>query len=122
VTGGPCEGSLNPQICVAPIPLAIKIVSPLEEYIRNKIRAEEVALVACWGFHAGVPSNNYVAYADFLLDVKTIKPEVREKILELIEERIRQEDREAKTLKEPVFNYSVRALLISNDAETTAVV
>jgi len=122
VTGGPCEGSMNPQICVDPIPLAMRIVSQLEGYIRDNIGIEDDASVACWGFHAGIPGNDYVAYTDFLLDVKTIKAEVRKEVLEVIEKKIRQECREAKTPKEPVFNYSVRAPLTSNDADTTALV
>lgn len=120
VTGGPCEGSVNPQWCVDPIPLAMSIVTQLQEHVRKHIGSEEDATVACWGFHAGILGNDYVAYADFLLDVKTIKSDIRSRVLDLIEEKIRSDCAAANTPKEPSFNYSVRAPLTSNNDETTA--
>lgn len=120
VIGGPCEESLNPQMCVDPILLATKIISQLDDYLQRKIGPKEDATVACWGLHAGVPGNDYVAYADFLLDVKTIEENVRTKVLGLIEQKISEECRSAETPKEPIFNYSVRAPLTSNDADSTS--
>ena len=120
VIGGPCGDDPNPQWCVDPIPLTMNIVSELQDYVRKSIDSEDDATVACWGFHAGVPGNDYVAYADFLLDVKTIESHVRQKVLALIEEKVRSDCTAAKTPQEPVFNFSVRAPLTTNNEETTA--
>jgi amidohydrolase len=120
VTGGPCEGSANAQWCVDPIPLAMGIVTQLQDHVRKHIGSEEDASIACWGFHAGIPGNDYVAYADFLLDVKTVDSAVRKRVLELIEEKIRADCAAAHTPKEPSFDYSVRAPLTNNNDETTA--
>jgi metal-dependent amidase/aminoacylase/carboxypeptidase family protein len=93
VTGGPCEDSVNPQICIDPIPLSIDIISKLEDHVRKHIGKDDDATVACWGFHTGVPGNDYVAYAGFLVDVKTIDEAVGMKVLRLIDPRRVQESK-----------------------------
>ncbi|KAH6632056.1 hypothetical protein F5144DRAFT_612584 [Chaetomium tenue] len=98
VIGGPCEGSINPQFCVDPILLGTRIVSGLQDAVTKEVGQDEDATVACWGFHAGVPGNDYVAYADILLDIKTIKPDCRA----------------AGVPRDPEINHSVRAPLTSN--------
>ncbi|KAF2810718.1 metal-dependent amidase/aminoacylase/carboxypeptidase [Mytilinidion resinicola] len=120
IIGGPCEGSINPQLCVDPIPLSMRIIAELEDFVHQELGHKNDVTVACWGFHAGLPGNDYVAFADFLLDVKTIDPEIRLRALDLVERKIRDDCRAAKTPKDPVFNYSVRAPLTKNDPDVTA--
>ncbi|KAI1122332.1 hypothetical protein F5Y10DRAFT_287272 [Nemania abortiva] len=114
ITGGPCPG-INPQQCVDPIPIAMKIVSQLEDKVRKEVGPHEDATVACWGFHAGIPGNDYVAYADVLLDIKTVKPTVREKVHRVIRRSIEDECRAANTPQQPIVNFTVRAPLTTND-------
>lgn len=71
--------------------------------------------MACWGFHAGEPGNDYVAYAENLLDVKTINPSIRRRALDMIESHSRDECNSEGVPTDPVFNYTVRAPLTSND-------
>ncbi|KAF4453144.1 zinc metallopeptidase [Fusarium austroafricanum] len=115
VIGGPCEGGINPQLCVDPIPLSMRIALGLQEYVTDKVGADEDVTVACWGFHASEPGNDYVAYADILLDIKTVKPDVCTRVLALVERRFRDECRLASVPTNPIFNYSIRAPLTKND-------
>ncbi|KAM0424836.1 hypothetical protein ACHAPT_009892 [Fusarium lateritium] len=115
VIGGPCEGSINPQLCVDPIPLSMRIIQGLQEAVTNEVGPDKDATVACWEFHAGEPGNDYVAYADILLDIKTVKHEIRRRVLDLVERRFRDECRSAGVPSDPVFNYTVRAPLTTND-------
>ncbi|KID63564.1 Hippurate hydrolase [Metarhizium brunneum] len=117
VVGGPCEGTLNPQQCVDPdpIPIAMRVVLGLEDAVRAEIGPGKDATIACWGFHAGEPGNDYVAYADILLDVKTMEVEVRLQVHEFIKRRFREACREAGMPLEPIFDIKVRAPLTSND-------
>ena len=115
VTGGPCEGSLNPQVCVDPIPLSMRIVSGLQEAVINEVGPHEDATVACWGFHAGELGNDYVAYADMLLDIKTAKSDVRQRVLDLVKNKFLDECRAAGVPRDPEFNHTIRAPLTSND-------
>ncbi|KAK0721256.1 hypothetical protein B0T21DRAFT_49727 [Apiosordaria backusii] len=114
VIGGPCEGSANPQVCVDPIPLSMRIISGLQDAVTNEIGNED-ATVACWGFHAGEPGNDYVAYADILLDIKTIEPDVRLRVLDIVKRSFLEECRSAGVPRDPEFNHTVRAPLTSND-------
>ncbi|KIL94004.1 hypothetical protein FAVG1_02566 [Fusarium avenaceum] len=99
VIGGPCKNSINPQLCVDPIPLSMRIIQGLQDK----------------GFHAGEPGNDYVAYADILLDVKTVNPKIRRPALDIIERHFRDECTSEGVPTDPVFNYTVRAPLTSND-------
>ncbi|TPX09379.1 uncharacterized protein E0L32_009423 [Thyridium curvatum] len=115
IVGGPCPG-VNPQLCVDPIGLAMSIIPTLEDAVHQEIGPHADATVACWGFHAGIPGNDYVAYADFLLDIKTVEPDIRQRALSVIEARIREECKKANVPEDPVVNFTVRAPLTSNDA------
>ncbi len=116
VIGGPCEGSVNPQLCVGPIPLAMRTIRGLQEAVAKEVGPDEDATVACWGFRAGEPGNDYVAYADVLLDIKTVKADVRRRVLALLERRFRDDCRSAGVPSDPVFNFTVRAPLTNDDA------
>jgi amidohydrolase len=118
VIGGPCPG-VNPQHCVDPIPVTVDILSRLQDDVRREVGPDEVATVACWGFHAGIPGNDYVAYADFMLDVKTVKPAIREQVHQVIRRTIQDACKAANTPEEPVINFTVRAPLTSNDPSVT---
>lgn len=114
VIGGPCEGSVNPQFCIDPILLAMPIVSGLQDAVTSEVGPDEDATVACWGFHAGVPGNDYVAYTDILLDIKTVKPDIRQRVLDLITKQFLDQCRAAGVPRDPEINQSVRAPLTSN--------
>ncbi|PSN70427.1 metal-dependent amidase/aminoacylase/carboxypeptidase [Corynespora cassiicola Philippines] len=118
IIGGLCEDSLNPQLCVDPIPLSMRIISELEGFIHRELGGNNDVTVACWGFHAGVPGNDYVTHADSLLDVKTIDPQIRLEAIELIEKKIQSDCKAAGTPKEPIIKFSVRAPLTKNDPDT----
>lgn len=113
IIGGPCPG-VNPQNCVDPIPIAMRIVMQLQDVVTKKVGPGEFATVACWGFHAGIPGNDYVAYADFLLDIKTFKPKIRSQVLSVIRTTIELECKASNTPQDPIINNSVRAPLTSN--------
>ncbi|OBS20039.1 hypothetical protein FPOA_11760 [Fusarium poae] len=120
VIGGPCEGSINPQLCVDPIPLSMRIIQGLEDKVKNEVGRQEDVTVACWGFHAGEPGGDYVAHADILLDVKTVKPSIRRQALDIIERQFRHECNSEGVPTDPVFNCTVRAPLTSNDEAIVA--
>ncbi|CAJ0546837.1 Ff.00g014640.m01.CDS01 [Fusarium sp. VM40] len=115
VIDGPCKDSTNPQLCVDPIPLSMRIIQGLQDKVKDEVGKHEDVTVACWGFHAGEPGNDYVAYADILLDVKTVNPSIRRRALDIIERHFRDECNSEAVPTDPVFNYTVRSPLTSND-------
>lgn len=122
ITGGPCPGGPNPQQCVDPIAVAMQVIPGLEDAVRDEVGPDEDATVACWGFHAGIPGNDYVAHADLLLDIKTVKPDIRERVLALVEKRIRDECEAAGTPQPPTVKFSTRAPLTKNDHSVAGVI
>ncbi|KID93437.1 zinc metallopeptidase, partial [Metarhizium majus ARSEF 297] len=96
-------------------PAAMRVVLGLEDALRAEIGPGKDVTVACWGFHAGEPGNDYVAYADILLDVKTMEAKVRPQVHEFNKRRFREACREAGTPREPIIDIKVRAPLTSND-------
>ena len=112
-SGGPCPG-VDPQFCQDPISMATQIIMRLPKLIQEKLGEDEEATVACWGFHAGIPGADFVYDAEILLDVKTWKPEVREKVLDLVTSSIEAECKALKAPKGPTITSSVRAPLTSN--------
>lgn len=93
----------------------MKIVMQLENQVRDAVGPQEDITIACWGFHAGIPGNDYVAYADILLDIKTVKSTVRERVHDAIKRIIEDECKAANTPQNPVVNFTVRAPLTTND-------
>lgn len=93
----------------------MQVIAGLEGAVHDEVGPDEDANVACWGFHAGSPGNDYVAYADFLLDIKTVKPDIRKRVLAFVEKRIRDKCEVAGTPQPPTVKFSTRAPLTKND-------
>ncbi|KAL1874474.1 hypothetical protein Daus18300_003492 [Diaporthe australafricana] len=114
IIGGPIPG-VNPQLSVDPIAIAMQIIPGLEKAVHDEVGSEGDATVACWGIHADIPGNDNVACAEFLLGIKTIKPEIRRRVLAYIEKRIRDECEAAGTPQPPIINFRARTPLTEND-------
>lgn len=106
ITGGPYPD---------PIAVAMRIIPRLEDAVHDEVGPDEDATVACWSFHSGISSNAFLAQVDFLLDIKTIKPSVRERALAVIEKRIRDECEAAGMPDPPIIKFSTRVPLAEND-------
>lgn len=115
IIGGPCSHSPNPQNCVDPVPVAMRIVMQLQDVVIKELGFDSSATVACWGIHAGYPGNDYVDHVDFLLDIKTLNLDIRAKVLAIVENFIKTECRQSGTPQDPVINTTVRAPLTTND-------
>jgi amidohydrolase len=123
VIGGPCHDSkTNPQACVDPIPLSMRIVSELQDAVTKEVGPHAYATVACWGFHAGEPGNDYVAHADVLLDIKTVDAGVRRRVLDVVRAKVLADARAAGVPRDPEINHTVRAPLTTNDAAVAGAV
>jgi amidohydrolase len=113
VFGGPCPG-VNPQFCEDPIAIATHLITRVPGLVKEELGPDELATVACWGFHAGIPGADFVYEADLLLDIKTWKPDVREKVLHVVATSIEAECKALNAPKSPSIISSVRAPLTRN--------
>ena len=115
VTGGPCPG-VNPQQCVDAISVALQIITQLPDDVCKEVGTIHNVVVVCKSIHAGVPGNDYVAHADFRLDIMTFDHFLRGKAHEVIRRKIQDCCKAARTPVEPVINFTVRAPPTTNDA------
>ena len=58
-------------------------------------------IIGTRAFHAGVPRGDYVAHADFNIDVKTYDGETRHKVLQAVEGLIQEEVKAAGITRRP---------------------
>ncbi|KAJ5333345.1 metal-dependent amidase/aminoacylase/carboxypeptidase [Penicillium brevicompactum] len=96
--------------------MAARLISQIPELLKAELGSDEVAKVACWAFHAGIPGADFVYDADLLFDVKTIEPQVRERIIPFI---IRSIEAECENMNAPVapkITVSERAPLTTNSS------
>ncbi|KAI0182241.1 hypothetical protein EV127DRAFT_458260 [Xylaria flabelliformis] len=95
--------SVNVRVIGGPLcrlSVAMKIISQLKGEVRRKVGLHEDTTVACWGFYAGVPGNDF--------------PAVREKALCVVKRSIEDGCRAGNTLEELVINFTVCVLLTTN--------
>ena len=71
-------------------------------------------IIGCRAFHAGEPGGDYVAHADFNIDVKTYDNETRHKVLQAVEELIQEEVKAAGITRNPRINARARAPVTNN--------
>lgn len=64
--------------------MAPRLISQISGLVKAELGSDEVAKVACWAFHAGIPGADFVYDADLLFDVKTMEAQVRERIIPFI--------------------------------------
>ena len=104
---------VNPQSNIEPIGIAANVVSKLERLSKD-FKSSPAVIIGCRAFHAGEPRGDYVAHADFNIDVKTYDGETRYKVLQAVEELIQEEVRDAGIIRKPRIDTRARAPLTNN--------
>ena len=104
---------VNPQNNVEPISIAAKIVSKLEALSKD-FKSSPAVIIGCRAFHAGEPHGDYVAYADFNIDIKTYDKETRNKVLEAVEQIVQEEVQAVGISRKPRIDARARAPITEN--------
>lgn len=81
VHGSGGHGS-QPQDTTDPIVLAAHMVVRIQTIVSREVDPRESAVVTIGSFHAGLKENIIPATAEFTLNVRSFKPEVRQKVLD----------------------------------------
>lgn len=81
----------QPQDTTDPIVLAAHMVVRIQTIVSREVDPRDSAVVTIGSFHAGLKENIIPAAAEFTLNVRSFKPEVREKVLASIRRIIRAE-------------------------------
>ena len=104
---------VNPQNNIEPIGIAANIVSRLERLSKD-FESSPAVIIGSRAFHAGEPHGDYVAHADFNIDVKTYDADTRHKVLRTVEELIQEEVEAAGITRKPDIQARARAPLTNN--------
>ena len=84
------------------------------ERLSEDFKSSPAVIIGCRAFHAGEPRGDYMANADFNIDVKTYDGETRHKVLHAVEELIQEEVKAAGITRKPRIAARARAPL-TND-------
>ncbi|GAA1181592.1 amidohydrolase [Nesterenkonia xinjiangensis] len=90
VPGRQTHGS-QPQNGRDPIVAAAAMVTRLQTIVSRELAPQDPAVVTVGTFHAGLKENIIPAEAEFTVNVRTLTPEVREKVLAAVRRIIRAE-------------------------------
>ncbi|MDZ5076510.1 amidohydrolase [Nesterenkonia sp. HG001] len=90
VPGRQTHGS-QPQNGRDPIVAAAAMVTRLQTIVSRELAPQEPAVVTVGTFHAGLKENIIPAEAEFTVNIRTLTPEVREKVLAAVRRIIRAE-------------------------------
>ena len=104
---------MNPQNNIDLIGIAANVVSKVER-LSEEFKSSPAVIIGCRTFHAGERGGDYVAHADFNIDVKTYDGEARHKVLQAVEDLIQEEVKAAGIIWKPRINARVRAPLTNN--------
>lgn len=84
------------------------------ERLWEDFKSSPAVIIGCRAFHAGEPRGDYMAHADFNIDVKTYDGETRHKVLHAVEELIHEEVKAAGITRKPRIDARARAPLTNN--------
>ena len=104
---------VNPQNNIEPIGIAANVVSKLKR-LPKEFKSSPAVIIGSRAFHAGEPHGDYVAQADFNIDVKTYDGETRHKVLQAVEEIVQEEVKAAGITRKPHIDARARAPLTNN--------
>lgn len=83
VLGRGAHGS-QPEQSIDPIVIAASTILRLQSIISREVSPREIAVLTVGTFHAGLKENIIPDRAEFSVNVRTFKPEIRQQILEAI--------------------------------------
>ncbi len=115
VKGRQAHGS-QPENAIDPIVLGAYMITRLQSVVSREISGRDMAVVTVGTFHGGLKENIIPDSAEFKLNIRTFKEEVREVVLERIE-RIIMAEALASGAPEPIIEEMYRFPRCYNDPE-----
>ncbi|SNR94117.1 amidohydrolase [Blastococcus mobilis] len=108
----------RPEDTVDPVVLACHMVVRIQSIVAREVPPLKSAVVTVGSFHAGLKENIIPATAVFTLNVRTLDPEVRERVLAALR-RVIAAEAQASGAPEPEIEELYTFPLLDNDPEAT---
>ncbi|MGO2141510.1 MAG: amidohydrolase [Leucobacter sp.] len=117
IAGKQSHGS-QPQDAIDPIVQGAHIITRLQTIVSRELPPQTPAVVTCGTFHAGLKENIIPASAEFTLNIRTLTPEVRMRVLDAVT-RIVNAEAAASAAPAPHIEELTRFPRLYNDPEAT---
>lgn len=108
-----------PELAVDPVVMACHAVIRLQSIVSREVAAQEQAVLTVGSIVAGSRENIIPEHADVLVDVRTFRPSVRERVLAAVERVVRHEALASGALREPEVQTIGRCPTTVNDERAT---
>ncbi|KAL9609454.1 MAG: hypothetical protein Q9167_005783 [Letrouitia subvulpina] len=108
------HGSM-PHRTVDPVVIASSVVLKLQTIVSREVDANEFAVVTVGKLHAGHTENIIADEAEIRVDVRTQKPEVRDRVLKAVRRIVHAECEASGATKEPLIEKSAKFPMSIND-------
>ncbi|MFI6880313.1 amidohydrolase [Streptomyces sp. NPDC050400] len=109
-----------PESTVDPVVLAAAVVLRLQTVVAREVGASQAAVVTVGSIHAGTKENIIPDEAELQLNIRSVDPVVRDRVLAAVRRIVRAEAVASGAPKEPEFTSLGAFPVTVNDAEATA--
>lgn len=89
----------RPDLCIDPVLTAAYIVVRFQSIITREVKPGEMAVLTCVSIQGGEAANIIPPYADIKLTMRTIKPEIHDRILKAVHRVVQAECDAGKLLR-----------------------
>ncbi|MGY0492065.1 amidohydrolase [Streptomyces sp. WG-D5] len=113
------HGSM-PESTVDPVVLAAAVVMRLQTVVAREVGASQAAVVTVGSIHAGTKENIIADEAELKLNIRSVDPVVRERVLAAVRRIVRAEAEASGSPKEPEFTSLGAFPVTENSDDATA--
>jgi amidohydrolase len=111
--------SSQPHRTVDPVVMTAHIIVRLQTVVSREVDPREAAVVTVGSVQAGITENIIAGEAVIKINVRTVAPETRTKVLEAIQRIVKAECEASGATKEPLWESTSSFPFTINDKETT---
>ena len=108
----------RPEETIDPVVLAAHMVVRIQSIVSREVHPQRSAVVTIASFHAGLKENIIPSTAEFTTNVRSLDPEVRDRVLAALR-RVITAEAQASGAPEPEIEELYRFPLLYNDPEAT---
>ncbi|MGW6660440.1 amidohydrolase [Rhodococcus sp. NPDC055024] len=91
----------RPETTIDPIVMAASAVMRLQTVVSREIAGSDTGVLTVGQFHAGTKNNIIADHAEFGLSIRTVNPEVRNRVLDAVHRIVRAEAQASGAVREP---------------------
>ena len=112
----------QPHHTIDPVVLAAHVIIRLQTVVSREVEPKDSAVVTVASVHAGMTENIIADFAELKINIRTVKPETREKVLAAIKRIVQAECDASNCPKPPLWKTSSQLPFLINDDHVAATI